>query len=73
MNAALLIARKQKRLTQDELAARVGQLDQADISRIERLGWTPPEDVCQRLAEALDTPVEDLFGVMRERLPAGHA
>ena len=60
MNVKLLVARKTKGLTQERLAEEA-QIVQADVSRIEKSGWTPPLDVQQRLAGALDTTIEALF------------
>jgi transcriptional regulator with XRE-family HTH domain len=60
MNIPLLVARKRAAITQEELAAKAG-LSQADISRIEKGGWTPPREVQERLAAALNVPVADVF------------
>lgn len=62
MNTRVLVARKQRELTQEQLAKQTG-LQQADISRIEKSGWIPPPEVRDRLAEALKTTVAALFEV----------
>ena len=61
MNLKVLTARKERRLTQGQLASTTG-INPADIVRIERRGWIPPAEVRQRLAEALGTAEEELFG-----------
>jgi len=60
VNIEVLVARKQLGLTQQALSVRVG-LTPNDISRIEKFGWTPPPDVQQRLAEALQVESRILF------------
>ena len=61
MNTKVMVARKERRLTQEALAADIG-INQADLVRIERHGWIPPKDIRQRLAVALASPEEELFG-----------
>lgn len=60
MNTRVMVARKQRGLTQEQLAEQVG-LNQADIVRIERHGWTPPPTTQQKIAEALDALETELF------------
>lgn len=60
MNLKVLAARRQLDLTQEQLAEQA-DLKANEISLIERAGWIPPPAARQRLAEALDTSVEDLF------------
>lgn len=60
MNVDFLVARKRREITQDDLAAQAG-IAQADISRIEKAGWTPPPVIQEKLAAILETPVEQLF------------
>lgn len=62
MNLKLLIARREKGLTQNQLAAEAG-ITQADVSRIEKQGWIPPAEIRQRVAGALETTPERLFEV----------
>lgn len=60
MNGKVMVARKDRQLTQEQLAELVGLLP-ADIIRIERHGWIPPEDTRQALAKALKVDESDLF------------
>ena len=61
VNATFLIARKERHLTQGQLAKRVG-LTPNDVVRIERYHWMPPLAMRRRLARELKTAVETLFG-----------
>lgn len=63
MNSKVLVARKERGLTQDQLAEKVG-LNHADINRIEKHGWIPPATVRADLAKALKVDEADLFGVI---------
>jgi transcriptional regulator with XRE-family HTH domain len=67
MNLKLLVARRQRDWSQLELAEKAG-INQADISRIEKGGWTPPPDIQQKLATALETTTEELFSQSAESL-----
>jgi transcriptional regulator with XRE-family HTH domain len=60
MNVALRRARKDAKLTQEQLAAKSG-VDQTSISRIEVTSSQPSEDTKKRLAEALGVDVSDIF------------
>ena len=60
-NTAVLIARKQRSLTQQGLGKRVG-LTANDIVRIERYGWIPPLATRKRLAAELRVSADTLFG-----------
>lgn len=60
LNAAFLVARKQRDLSQTALAEQAG-ISQSDVSRIEIAGWTPPKDIQERLATVLEVPVDLLF------------
>ena len=60
MNVKLLIARKQRDMTQDALAE-LAKVPQADLSRIESRGWIPPKDIQERIAEALHVSAADIF------------
>lgn len=72
MNVKLLVARKQADLTQDQLAAKA-EISQADVSRIEKSGWIPPAEIRQRLATALDTTPDELFGMLDSIAAQRHA
>lgn len=54
MIQAMIDARKQKNMTQKELAERSG-IDQSDISKIERGVANPSLSTLKRLAEGMDT------------------
>jgi len=54
MIQAMIDARKQKNMTQKELAERTG-IDQSDISKIERGVANPSLSTLKRLAEGMDT------------------
>lgn len=54
--------RKQKRVSQMELASRVG-LDQSAVSRLERMGAPATLISLQDWCEALDSSPSDLLGV----------
>ena len=57
---ALIKARKEKNLTQKEIAERSG-INQADISKIENGSRNPTIQLLQRLAEGLDMKLELKF------------
>lgn len=62
MAMTLRVARRRKRLTQDQLAERSG-VDQTHISGLETGRRGPSQDVRERLADALGvSPAELLFG-----------
>lgn len=61
MNANVVSARRDRALTQEELAAKV-ELNKADIVRIERHDWIPPKDIRKRLARELRATEDQLFG-----------
>ncbi len=60
METALRTARRDKGLTQDQLAdkAKVGQ---ATVSELERGEYSPSLDIARRLALALGTSIDALF------------
>lgn len=60
MNLKVLVARKQRGLTQAQLALKA-KVRQEEISLIERAGWIPPVEIRQRLSDELETPVDELF------------
>lgn len=66
MNPQIWAARKAKKLSQMRLAE-LTETTQVDISRIENEGWTPPVHVRERLAEALEVPVDTLFPLVQDR------
>lgn len=68
MNAHVLAARRDRDLTQEDLAAAV-ELNKADIVRIERHGWIPPREVRLRIAKTLKSTEDRLFG---QALSADH-
>lgn len=68
MNMRVMVARRQCGLTQEQLAEQVG-LNQADIVRIERHGWTPPPTTRQKIAEALDALEAELFESTATKAP----
>ena len=55
----VIVGRKQRGWSQTELAEKAG-LQQTDISRIER-GWTPPDEIQQRVAKVLNFEPDYLF------------
>jgi len=61
VNTKVLVARRQRELTQEELAAKVGVF-RADISRIESQGWVPPLDIQEKIAAVLRVERTDIFG-----------
>ncbi len=50
-----------KELTQEELAFRVGAIDQAYISELEHGKGNPTLQIMYDLSQALETPLSDLF------------
>ncbi len=54
--------RKEKRLTQDELAKRVGYTSRSTISKIERDERDVPRSAVTKLAEALEVKPSALMG-----------
>jgi len=60
MNARFLVARKQRKISQLQLAQAVGCL-QSDISRIENAGWIPPTSMRDAIAEQLGVDADVLF------------
>lgn len=60
-NTRVLVARKERDLTQSQLGKKVG-LTPNDIVRIERYGWIPPREKRSRLAQELRATVDALFG-----------
>lgn len=56
----LKIIRMEKGLTQQQLAEASGASRQT-IYNIEKQNWMPKLDLAQRIAQALETPIEDLF------------
>lgn len=63
MNSRALVARKERGLTQEQLAEQL-RLNHADIARIEKHDWIPPAEVRKRYAEALGVAEEHLFGLI---------
>lgn len=60
-NTRVLVARRSIGLSQGKLGSHAN-LNANDIVRIERRGWIPPADVRKKLAKALDSTPEALFG-----------
>lgn len=55
-------AREQRNLTQDELARKLGYKDRSTIAKIETGKADLPQKQIYKFAEALDVPVEYLYG-----------
>jgi putative transcriptional regulator len=55
--------RKEKGLTQEELADKIGVAKQ-NISRIERYGAMPTAYTLHKISKALDVPVDEFFNTI---------
>ena len=64
MNSKVMVARKERHLTQQQLAEQAG-LTPHELVLIERHGWIPPRQKRERLAEALEQTADELFGVVQ--------
>jgi len=60
MITVMAIARKEKEITQIDLANEIG-ITQAEISMIERGKVTPKEETLDKIAHLLDTPKDELM------------
>ena len=60
-----MVARRERRLTQDQLAEQIN-LQQADISRIEAGGWIPPMSIQEQIAAVLGKTPAVLFPQVTE-------
>lgn len=60
MNIRFLAARKDRKISQHQLAAACG-CHTPDISRIENAGWIPPAAIRDALARELGLSAEELF------------
>lgn len=60
MNTNVLVARKSLGLTHEKLAKAL-KLNQADIVRVEKHGWTPPPPIRKRFADVLHQSEAALF------------
>ena len=61
MNLKVLVARRQRAMTQAELADKVG-CQREDIGKIETHGWVPPTDIQEKIAAVLRVERTDIFG-----------
>ena len=65
MNLRFRSTRTLRGWTQEQLSSRTNLLP-VDISRIEAQDWLPPQEIQQRLADALGVPIEAIFDRVRE-------
>lgn len=70
--AELRRIRLARRLTQSDLAARLGQSSNSQVSKWERSRCGPRLSSLARLAEALDCRIDDLLPHGQEREPVSH-
>jgi transcriptional regulator with XRE-family HTH domain len=72
VGARVGVIRRRRGLTQAELAGRIGRSAEA-VSSLERGKHLPSLDILQRLAAALDMPIQEFFAPAAEAESPEHA